>query len=115
MTTLHTPATFYPSDTWEIEGKLHDADGAPLNLTGAALRWKLELNKTGAVAVVAMQDNGITVLDAAGGEILIAIPPDQNKNIAPGIYVDQLQVEVGGVVSTQWSGTIDIKKSFFAP
>lgn len=116
MATTHKTETLFPGDTWEIYGKLHNADGTPMQLlAGTKLSWKLEPGAGGVVAASATEADGIVVTNAAAGEIKITLPPTKTTGITPGLYTDQLQVQAGGIVSTQWVGAIEVKKGFFVP
>jgi hypothetical protein len=117
---FHKPEYFDVGDTWEIEGRLSYGDGTPFNLSaGCAIKWALQ-DTTGANVLAfslggsSPATGGIAVLDALGGRCLITVLPPQSRVIAVGKYTDQLQAtDPSGYVSTQFQGTVNIKKSFF--
>lgn len=108
MTAIHDPLSFYCGDTWEIAGTLTDASGAPLDLTGAALQWKLD-DPTGAInALTLALGSGITITGlATAGTVLIEPTAVQTAALAAGVYRDQVRVTLAdGTVTTQWVGSI---------
>lgn len=113
MTALHDDIVFYAGETWYIDGVLRGADGIPLNLSGAGVRWRCEAPGAEPLFDYSI-DDGITVVDAAAGTILIKVPAERSALATPGVYRDQLQVTIGDEVSTQWIGSIVVRKSLFA-
>jgi hypothetical protein len=113
MTALHGPATFYRGNTWEILGELRDADGDPLDLTSAAVEWKVE-DSSGATILDLSIGSGIQVTDILGGKIVITVTPTQSTAINAGTYKDELRVtDQTGAIGTQWIGSFSVKDSFF--
>lgn len=110
----HKTEYFEVGDTWEIEGRLAYADGTPFNLNaGCAIEWAIE-DSAGTTVRSATLGSGITVIDANGGVCLVTIQANQSAMIPVGNYTDQLRAtDPGGYVSTQWTGPIVAKRSFF--
>jgi hypothetical protein len=89
---------------------LLDADGRPLNLTGAELSWTLR-DFNGALIPV---DAAITVVDAPRGIVNIALEPAATATLEPGHYVDTLRCRVAGT-SSLWVGGVSVNANpFFA-
>jgi hypothetical protein len=125
MAELHPLATFLVGDTFPIEGYCRDADGDPLDLSGAqAIEWKLETAQSRrceewetpqppTVVLDLTLGNGIAITNAPLGQIVITITSAQSAALAPGRYRDQLRVILAsGVVSYQWVGFIEARPSF---
>lgn len=124
MAELHALAVFLVGDTFPIEGCCTDADGRELDLSGAqAVEWKLETQPrtreewetltTPTVVLDLTLGNGIAIINAPLGQIVITITAAQSAVLAPGRYRDQLRVvTASGVVSYQWVGFIEVRPSF---
>jgi hypothetical protein len=84
-------------DDWEIPGALLDANGNPLDLTGAEFEWVLIDSGRNPITLAAEVD----VTDPADG----AIPASDTTGLDPGFYTDALHVTFAGS-STVWHGHI---------
>jgi len=105
---------FSVGETWSMDVTCHDSAGNILNLTGASIKWGLALQ--GDVKLDLSLDNGITLVNAAGGECLITVTPEMQSaaGIALGFYQHQLRVTLAdGSVSDQFTGTLKAKPSIF--
>jgi hypothetical protein len=111
---IHKAENLTQGDTWEILGRLHYADGTPFNLgVGCAIAWKVE-DGAGNVIVSATLVGGQISVTPVPGECLIVIVPGNTRAIPVGNYTDQLQaIDPTGYTSTQWTGPINVTKSFF--
>lgn len=103
MTTRHKPLEFVAGDTWQIKGFLTASNGAPLDLAGVTIEWRLD--------DIGRETNRITVagavINAATGLCLITVPAEQTEALEAGEYTDQLRVTDGaGGISTQWDGRV---------
>ncbi len=114
MADLHPYVAFTQGDTWPISGICRDKDGSLLNLTSVSdLRWRLT-DQAGTVVLDFTLGGGLTIVDATAGAVLIVVSKEQSDAIAPGSYRDQLRLTLpDGTRSTQWSGSIEVKKSLF--
>lgn len=90
-----------------------DAGGStPLDLTGYTAKWAIskEEGKTTPILEKATGGNGITVTDAANGELEVALDPEDTVSLKPQAYYMELEVFDGSndglVVAT---GTLTIK------
>ena len=109
MTTVHDPENFICGDNWQIVGPLLDGTGAPLNLTGATIQWKLDT--ADGLANVLTLDNagngGVVVVEPSTATILVNVTAARSRDIAPGTYRDWLRVTLAnGAVFTEWTGII---------
>lgn len=119
----HAEAEFYLGDTWKIAGTLQYDDGSPFDLSaGASIAWCLK-DAAGNTVATASLGSGITVVSAAAGTCKIVMvstsatpaPGQYPSALVPGAYFDQLRAtDPAGVVATQWEGSINVRKSFFA-
>jgi hypothetical protein len=104
MTLANQNLEMYAGDTNNISVSITDHDGAPLNLTGAAIEYKAGASLTKTVGV------GITITDAPGGICRIEIDPIDTAALS-GYYYHQLVVtNVGGDISTVLTGILTIHK-----
>lgn len=109
---MHDQAALFAGDTWFIAGTLHDETNAILDLSAAAVQWRLK-DQTGNYVLDLSIGNGIAIVDAAAGTVKITVTPQQSA-LPPGVYFDQCRVTLAdGSVSTQWTATITVKQSFF--
>lgn len=113
---IHPALSFYRGDTWEITGNLAYADGSPFNLAaGAAVAWKVEDGSGNVIVSGTLAGGQIAAVAAVPGQILITIPRATTDVLVPGDYTDQLQAtDPTGYVSTQWTGPVNVRSSFFA-
>lgn len=79
-------------------------DGAPLNLTGASLRWvakrRLEDDDDDAVLVATSADGTLDIVDAPTGSIQFDVPAaSMTMEAYPTLYAWTLQVVSGGVTT----------------
>jgi hypothetical protein len=107
VTTVHDPLDFFCGDSWEFPGILQDETGVALPLVGASITWRLD-SVDAAINYLALSlGNGISVLNATTGAILVTVSPAQSGNITPGTYKDFLRVTLAeGDVFTEWTGII---------
>ena len=112
---VHAAEYVSVGDTWEIEGVLAYADGSPFNLgPGCDIRWAVQDAAGNTVILESLGAGGIAVLDAAAGTCLITVAPQDSALVATGNYVDQLRAtDPTGYVSTQWTGPVNVRASFF--
>ena len=110
MTETHPDFLLYSGSTWALDAALHDAACNPLDLTGAAITWRL-YNTQGGIKLELTRDNGITVVNEIGGLCRITVTAAQSKDIAQGSYRDEIVVAMPtGFVSTQAVGSIFVNK-----
>ena len=105
----HDPIELVPGDSWRVPGLLLDVNGAPLDLTSAALRWTL-LDPDGFPVPLAAD---VSVTDAANGALMISVSNTDTAALGPGPYTDALRVSIPGATSTVWMGTIGVLASCF--
>ena len=85
------PVKQFRGDSWERAWLMTQANGAPVDLTGAAVRLFVR-NARGDLALSATTGNGLIWLDAEAGRIDLAVPYAATENLAPGTY--RFDVEV---------------------
>ena len=107
---LHDTIAFEVGDDWLIAVSCTNADGTPMDLTGAALEWKLADVDTGHIFATLTVGSGITIEAAVSGianTCLIWLTHAVTATIAPGFYRDQLRVTTAqNLISTQMKGRI---------
>lgn len=107
MTTIHDPLDYICGDTWELTGPLQDADCDSLDLTGAAVAWRLDSIDAGTNYIALALGSGIVITDMPSATILVTVPASSTAALAAGNYRDSLRVTLAdGTVFTEWSGII---------
>jgi hypothetical protein len=85
----------------------------PPSLAGATIQWRLE-TAAGAIVKTLTNGDGIEIVDEVARTIAITIDA-ADTGLAPGSYRDQCRVTLAnGDISTQWTGGVNVQKSFFA-
>jgi hypothetical protein len=106
MTTLNLEAA--TNADWRQQFKAVDANGADLNLAGAAIRMDVQ-NRAGTSALSLSLGSGITVTDAAAGEFEVEVDRDTMAGVAAGVYRFDLLIEIGGLALTAARGTVHVR------
>src|SRR6185295_19067921 len=88
---IHSPQQFYAGDTWIIEALCTNADGTPMDLTGATVEWKL-VDPLGVAMGVTLASNtsGVVITSPTLGQAKITLTKDQSATLVPGYYKEQL-------------------------
>lgn len=113
MATTDQNATIYAGDDVDINVAVTDpATGDPKNLTGATVQWAMFKEYKGTVVVTKDTDDGVTITDAANGELTISLDAADTEDVRPDIYAHEVEVTDGsGNVSTVTTGHITLKAS----
>jgi hypothetical protein len=96
------PLALGDSRTYTFAAK--NADGSPINLTGAQVTFTLRSRNVYRLVLAALttENGGITITDAPGGLASIKLPPSATKTATAGDYdLDVLVVEQDGTVGTE--------------
>jgi len=109
MALTHRTFEFFVGDTWTMNASLHDRDGKPLDLTDATVIWRLRDDIANAVVATATIDDGIGIVDAVNGAIVITLASSATSLLPPGNYLDEIRVIIGDVTDTQAIGPIVAK------
>jgi hypothetical protein len=106
---------FHLGETWTIDALCKDADGAPINLTGASATFKV--NGPSANVLTLSVGAGITITDGPAGSLKIIVPPaSQTPFQVKGQYGYELRiVEASGAASVQCEGAFKLKHSLTPP
>jgi hypothetical protein len=110
--TIHAPQQFYVGDTWEITALCTDGDGNPLDLSAAAITWKLKSVADNSIKLTLTVGSGIALIENTSGDLvlgqcIITVTPAQSAPLAPGYYRDELTAVVGNKTLTQFKGRIE--------
>lgn len=87
---------------------LTDAVGAPLDITGAAMRMAIETAAGDDALEVTTANGRIIVTDASAGRFDLAIPAASMRTLGEGAYRHDLLLEAAGSVRRVWSGTLTL-------
>lgn len=103
-------------ETWRIDATMHDSLGAPLNLTGATVQWRLS-NSSGVILQTLTVGSGIVLVNGGvDGECIITTTPAMQAalGIIPGVYPHEAQVILpDGTYTDQFAGFIQAIPSLF--
>lgn len=113
MATTDQNATIHAGDTVDINVTVtNPATGDPKNLTGATVQWAMYKAYKGTVVLTKDTDDGVTITDAADGELTISLEAADTEDVRPDIYAHEVEVtDSGGNVSTVTTGYITLKAS----
>lgn len=78
--------------TWDPVMELSDADGAPLNLTGASARLQARSSASAEPALSLDTGDGTLVLDLEAGTITWAVSAVVSAAVPPGRYAADLRI-----------------------
>lgn len=110
----------FQGDTKRINFALKRADGSPLELVGATLRWQAARLKAPDVfsstpSLSKNEQNGIEVIDAVNGLVVVTIEPAETNTLAGEFYHELESIDSSGDVATVYSGTFLIRKALIKP
>ena len=104
----HRPLDYVCGRGLAITGSILDDDGQPLDLTGAAICWKLNKRGLAINFLTFAIGNGVTVVDPT--HIRVEVSADQTAALSPGVYQDWLRVTLcDGREFSRWGGDIRLK------
>jgi hypothetical protein len=83
---------FIRGDTWVIDWAFADADGNPVDLTGAHIAWQMRPGTDRPAVARASTDDGSITVDAPAGTISIRLHYSATEQVAPGYYLCDIQV-----------------------
>jgi hypothetical protein len=106
----HEPIEVIAGETWDIPGTLLDANGSPIDLSGATLEWVLVDRGGNPVAIAAE----VTVTDAAAGAICISVAAEATAGLDPGYYNDGQRITMPRGERSTWNGYIQVDANRFA-
>jgi hypothetical protein len=81
---------FVSGDTWQMGWQILDANGVPLDLTGASVRLHIR-TKSGQLMLNASTTNGKITVDGPNGRIDLNVPYSETS-IQAGTYLFDLEV-----------------------
>lgn len=104
--------TIYAGDDAELPFTLTDANGDPLDLTGARLRWACAATVNSAAVITKDSANGdaeIEITSSPGFEASVWLVPADTMNLS-GVYRHELEIIDGaGKTETLATGKLTIK------
>src|SRR6266566_3693524 len=112
LSNIHDPLTFDIGDDWIIQVQCTNSDGSNMDLTGAAVNWKLSTLATPTVPATVIKNynvgSGISIVSPPTlGKAIIWLPKTESAVIVAADYADKCTVTTaGGLVSTQSKGRI---------
>ena len=94
---------------WTLTVVYEDSNGNPINLTGYTARMQLrkKFDSTTAVLTLATGGQGITITGPTG-TIAITATDEQTGTIDGGLYVYDLELDNGGVITRLIQGQVTV-------
>jgi hypothetical protein len=103
--TKHSTLQLVPGDHWLFQWLCFEADGAPMDLTGARYRWKLGTAPN--LSDVMAFNAGFYSDNEVHNAVNFIVPPIDTATVPPGYFWDSFVVtQADGTVSTQAIGRI---------
>jgi hypothetical protein len=109
----------FAGDTKRLRFSLFNADGQPLDITGATVRWRCsrwkgdKFSSTPSIAKSSLDD--IDVTDPFAGLLTVNLKPEDTENLS-GIFYAELELEdVDGDIATAYSDTFTINRALIKP
>lgn len=104
---------FHIGETWVILFTLHNADGSAMDLTGAAVKFRIGSNPGLLTKTIGA---GITITNLVGGAGTVTITPADQVAAAlvkGKTYPYELRAELGAFISVQAIGDLTTLPSLF--
>ena len=108
----HQPLSLFAGDDWSIGVTFLDAAGAPIDLTGATVKWTL-LNIEGQSVLTSAQFS-ITVGNPTAGQCTLDVLAASSTTLAGGTYSDAWRLVIGGLATTALYGSFIVHADPFA-
>lgn len=90
---VHPLMVFRCGDNWTFSGPLNDAQGNPLDLSGATITWKLDNPSGEATNLTPLTlGAGIQIINENTATVLYGPSAAQTATLSPGTYYDCLKV-----------------------
>ena len=91
----HKTVYMHQADTRRLRFTILNGTGAAKNLSGlvANVQWNLYLECSTPGLLPKSLGSGITVYNAAAGQIMVTLDSPDTELMAPGAYMDELRIE----------------------
>jgi len=101
--------TMDQGSTWSVQLIYKDPNGAPINLSGytAKMQLRRKFDSPTAVLTLATGGQGITITGITG-TIAITATDEQTGTIDGGLYVYDLELDNGGVITRLIQGQVTV-------
>ncbi len=99
-------------DTINLRVPVVDQDGAPVDITGAAVRMTVKRNLSDAdlsALITRTVGDGVTLTTPEAGIADVTITATQTATLTPAKYYWDVQVTLSGTVSTVAEGYLDVR------
>jgi hypothetical protein len=93
-------------DTFSLLLNFFDANNAPMDLT--AYTWKMDVKESDNAPTPVLNDDDFTYNGTSTGSLTISANAITMQDIEEGVYVYDLQSNVGGIVKTWIYGTFSV-------
>lgn len=112
--------TLFQGDTKRVHFALTRADGTPLELTGAQLRWQASKMKGPGVfsptpVLQKTETDGIEIDDESGGILTVLIEPEDTIGLSGEFYQELESIDADGDVATVFTGSFEVIKALIKP
>lgn len=96
--------------TLSYPGVARQEDGTILDLTSAAISWRVGRFNRRVTEFTKTVGSGITITDATAGEYTLQADPADTSELEPEIYSHEAEATVSGVVTTILNGCLDLQR-----
>lgn len=108
-------------DSKRLRFSLFNADGDPLDITGAIVRWRCsrwkgdKFSSTSLIVKSSLNSDGIELVDPFAGLLIVHLRPSDTEGLS-GVFYQELELEdVDGDIATAHSSTFTIHKALIRP
>ena len=102
---------FVRGSTFAVGSIVRQADGTPIDLTGATLTWRLGTENLRDTKFSLTDSDDIKVTDATNGAYTITVKPAKTADLTPGFSRHQGEVvESDGTITTFLEGWAEITR-----
>lgn len=98
----------YQGETKRLSFIIEDLEGAPQDLTGATVTWRLSKS----FALTTVLEKSASIISAVGGEVRVELL-SADTQLPPGGYVHELRVALGDTTITVFQGQLLVLASLF--
>lgn len=98
-------------DTKTLVVYVKDADGDPVNISGATIKWQAARSHGKASVITKSTSSGITISDGPNGIFSVTLNPSDTESLS-GTYAHEAQVTASdSTISTVLQGTMKVNKA----
>lgn len=109
--TPHATVQAFRGDTLRLRFTVKDTAAAAVDLSGVtAARWAIYRRHGTAALINKSLGSGISVTDAAAGQVFVSVVSAETALLSPGLHEDELELTISGDIQTAAWGLIEIRE-----